>query len=234
MYYARRIFPALLCAVFAFVLSVAQTAQPPAAPAQAAAPSTQADEWAAGFEGAALDPSKWERFSFEGGNGGTFRVENGQLYMRGLTGARSGVRSKQRFSGERFIAEATLAKVGPALPDSERGGTVAGNAILAVLFDDAGRYRVEWILTSEGTFEAWAIVNGVSERLDNHKLKTRTPNPVLGIVRRGDEFLFMLNGEMGMQKTVKNLPKEFWLMLYGFGSSEVAWTAARVVTVKQN
>jgi len=34
----------------------------------------------------------------------------------------------------------------------------------------------------------------------------------------------MLNGQMGMQKTVKNLPRDFWVMLYGFGSSENDWS----------
>ena len=54
-----------------------------------------------------------------------------------------------------------------------------------------------------------------------------------GIVRRGDQVMFMLNGEPGMQQTIKNLPRGFWLMLYGFGTSENSWTSARVVTVKQ-
>jgi hypothetical protein len=102
-----------------------------------------------------------------------------------------------------------------------------------VLFDESGRNRVEWILTSEGVFEAWAIVDGVSSRIDNHKLGTKTPNPTIGIVRRGDDFLFMLNGQMGMQKTVKNLPHDFWVMLYGFGSSENDWSSVRVATMQQ-
>jgi hypothetical protein len=108
-----------------------------------------------------------------------------------------------------------------------------GDANLTVLFDDSGRNRVEWIYTSEGTFESWAVVNGQGERLDNRKLATKMHNPTLGIVRRGDEFLFMLNGQMGLQKTVKNLPQDFWLMLYGYGSSENNWSSARVVTAKR-
>jgi hypothetical protein len=190
-------------------------------------------EWIAGFEGDSLDTTKWERFTFEGGSGGTFKVENGQLRMRGVGGARSGVRTKQKFGGTRFIVEASLAKVGPALPEPGQGGLAPGIAVLTILFEDSGRNRVEWILTSEGTFEAWAVVNGQSERIDNRKLATKIPNPTLGIVRRGDEFLFMLNGQMGLQKTVKNLPNEFWVMLYGFGSSENNWSSVRVVTVKQ-
>jgi hypothetical protein len=197
-------------------------------PAQAAA-----DEWLANFDGTALDESKWERFSLEGGTGGTFKVEGGQLRLRCVSGSRSGVRTKQKFKADRFIVEAVLSKVGPALPESGRTGVPVGYANLTVLFDDSGRNRVEWILSSEGVFEAWAIVDGVSSRIDNHKLGTKTPGPTIGIVRRGDDFLFMLNGQMGLQKTVKNLPHDFWVMLYGYGSSENDWSSVRVVTMQQ-
>ena len=191
------------------------------------------EEWNAAFEGSSLDVEKWERFTFEGGSGGTFKLENGELRMRSVNGSRSGVRSKQKFTGDHFIVEATVAKVGAALPEPGSGGLTPGDANLTVLFDDSGRNRVEWIYTSEGTFEAWAVVNGQGERLDNRKLATKMHNPTLGIVRRGDEFLFMLNGQMGLQKTVKNLPQGFWLMLYGYGSSENDWSSARVVTTKR-
>ena len=50
-----------------------------AAPAQQAAPA--ALEWAGDFTGTALDESKWERFTFQGGSGGTFKVENGELVV---------------------------------------------------------------------------------------------------------------------------------------------------------
>jgi hypothetical protein len=202
------------------------------AQSSAGTPNPGVDEWTTTFEGNSLDTTKWERFTFEGGSGGTFKVEKGQLKLRGVNGARSGVRSKQRFSSDRFIVEGTVAKIGPAMPDPETGGLSPGRAILTVLFDDSGRNRVEWILTSEGTMEAWAIVNGQSERVDNRKLSTKTPNPVLGIVRRGDQFLFMLNGQIGLQTTVKNLPRDFWVMLYGYGSSENNWSAVRVATMK--
>ena len=191
------------------------------------------EEWNAAFEGSSLDAEKWERFTFEGGSGGTFKLENGELRMRSVNGSRSGVRSKQKFTGDHFIVEATVAKVGAALPEPGSGGLTPGDANLTVLFDDSGRNRVEWIYTSEGTFESWAVVNGQGERLDNRKLATKMHNPTLGIVRRGDEFLFMLNGQMGLQKTVKNLPQDFWLMLYGYGSSENNWSSARVVTTKR-
>ena len=220
---------AATCAALGLVPAITPLARMP--PSSQAQPATV--EWTASFEGDSLDTTKLERFTFEGGSGGTFKVENGQLRMRGVGGARSGVRTKQKFSGTRFIVEASLAKVGPALPDPGQGGLALGTAVLTILFEDSGRKRVEWILTNEGTFEAWAVVNGQAERIDNRKLATKIPNPTLGIVRRGDEFLFMLNGQMGLQKTVKNLPNEFWVMLYGFGSSENNWSSVRVVTVKQ-
>ena len=83
-------------------------------------------------------------------------------------------------------------------------------------------------------------MDGRGERLDNRKLGTKLKNPVLGVVRRGDEFLFVLNGpdspeeaaQVGLQKTIKNLPRTFRVMLYGFGSSENDWDAVRVVTLK--
>jgi hypothetical protein len=100
------------------------------------------------------------------------------------------------------------------------------------MFDGSGRNRIEWLLTSEGTFEAWAVVDGKSERLDNRKLGTKIKNPTLAIVRRGDEFLFMLNGQEGLSKTLKNMPRNFRVMLYGFGSSENNWDSVRIVTAK--
>jgi len=213
---------ALLACCAAIVLGQTSPASPPSA-----------EEWLASFDGTALDESKWERFSLEGGTGGTFKVEGGQLHLRSVSGSRSGVRTKQKFKADRFIVEATLARVGLALPESGKTGVPVGYANLTVLFDDSGRNRIEWILSSEGVFEAWAIVDGISSRIDNHKLGTKTPSPTVGIVRRGDDFLFMLNGQTGMQKAVKNLPRDFWVMLYGYGSSENDWSSVRVVTMQQ-
>jgi hypothetical protein len=192
------------------------------------------DEWADDFEGKSLDQSRWERFTFEGASGGKIEVKDGQLRQRGMGGSRFGVRSKPAFTGERFIVEATVAKVGAGLPEEGQKSLPLGFATIAIMFDSTGRNRIEWILTSEGTFEAWSIVDGRGERLDNRKLGTKTEHPVLGIVRRGDEFFFMLNGEPGLQKSIKNLPRSFHVMLYGFGTSENNWESVRVVTPKQS
>jgi hypothetical protein len=214
--------------LFILLGSMQHSAQAQEQPANAPA----VNEWTDTFDGAALDPQKWELHSLEGGNG-KVEVKEGQLRMRGQNGWRAGVRTKQSFSGDRFIVEGTIARVGRALPDPASNVLPIGNAILTILFDGAGRNRIEWILTSEGTFEAWSVVDGRGERLDNQKLGTKLKNPTLGIVRKGDEFHFMLNGQEGLRKTIKNLPRTFHLMLYGFGSSENDWDSVRVVTVKQ-
>jgi hypothetical protein len=188
-------------------------------------------EWGDNFDGASLDTTKWEVFNFEGG-AGKVEVKDGQLQMRGHAGSRAGVRSKPAFTADRFIVEATIARVGSAMPEPNSGALPIGNAILTILFDASGRNRIEWLLTSEGTFEAWSVVDGRGERLDNRKLGTKAKNPTIGIVRRGDEFLFMLNGEPGLQKSIKNLPRAFHVMLYGYSSSENNWDSVRVVTPK--
>lgn len=197
-------------------------------PTQQATPAI--DEWTDSFDGNRLDLEKWELHSLEGGNG-RVEVKDGHLRLRGHSGWRAGVRTKQTFSADRFIVEGTIAKVAPTLYDPNALAT--GNAILTILFDGSGRNRIEWILTSQGTFEAWSAIDGQGERLDNKKLGTKLKNPTLGIVRKGDEFHFMLNGEEGLRKTIRNLPRAFHVMLYGFGSSENNWDSVRVVTVKQ-
>jgi hypothetical protein len=142
------------------------------------------------------------------------------------------VRSRRTFTSDRFIFEATLTKAGMPLPGAGEKAGQLGHSVLAVMFDGSGRNRVEWVLTSEGQFEAWSIVDGRGERLDNRKLGTKLKDPVVGIVRRGDEFLFMLNGEEGLRKTIRNLPRTFHVMLYGNSSTENHWGAARVVAAK--
>lgn len=205
----------------------------------AAAQNTSAyQQWGDTFDGDKLDETKWERFSFEGA-GGKLEVKDGQLRLRSMSGSRAGVRSKESFSGD-FSVEARVAKVGPQQPEAGRRGSDLGFAALTILFDGAGRNRIEWIFTSEGTFEAWSVVDGQSERLDNRKLGTKLKTPVIAIVRRGDEFLFVLNApdsppqaaQVGLQKTIKNLPRSFRVMLYGFGTSENNWEEVRVITKK--
>ncbi|HEY9403597.1 MAG TPA: hypothetical protein VIQ24_13110 [Pyrinomonadaceae bacterium] len=211
-----------LCAAFAL-------AQAGATPAPQQQP--QVEEWSDNFDGQQLDADKWERFSFEGTSGGKLKVEEGQLRMRGMNGSRSGVRSKQSFTSDRFIFEGTIMKVDSLLPAPGQKDSL-GTAVLAVMFDGSGRNRIEWVLTSEKTLEAWAVVDGAGERLDNRKLGTKLKNPTLGIVRRGDEFLFMLNGQEGLSKTIKNMPRSFRIMLYGWSSAENDWDSVRVVTAK--
>ena len=215
------------------MLASASAQEPANSPTQTQTSQAQpgVEEWSDGFDGDSLNASKWELFNFAGGNG-KVEVKDGQLRMRGQSGARAGVRSKPAFTGERFIVEGTIAKVGEAMPDLTTNRLPIGNAILTILFDGSGRNRIEWLLTSEGTMEAWSVVDGRGERLDNRKLGTKLKNPTLGIVRRGDEYLFMLDGQEGLRKTIKNLPRSFHVMLYGFSSSENNWDSVRVVTVK--
>ena len=226
-----RLFLIALVIVLAAVASPAQE-RSGSAPAPSSKPPA-VDEWGDDFNGMELDQTKWERFTFEGGNGGTLKVEGGQLRMRGVSGARSGVRSTKTFTGDHFVINAVLAKVGAGLPEPGQSATPPGNAILTVLFDSSGRNRIEWILTSEGIFEAWSMIDGRGERLDSRNLATKVINPTLSIARRGDEYLFALNGQVGLQKTIKNLPRGFHVMLYGYGSSENNWDSVQVLMTKK-
>jgi len=228
--FKRRVLLPLTIGIIASLCSLPQTVRS-RSQSQKAAPAV--DEWGDDFNGKELDQTKWERFTFEGGSGGTLKVEDGQLRMRGVSGARSGVRSTKTFTGDHFVINAVLAKVGAALPEPGQSGAWPGNAIVTVLFDSSGRNRIEWILSSEGIFEAWVIVDGRGERLDNRNLATKAPNPTLSIARRGDEYLFALNGQVGLQKVVKNLPRGFHVMLYGYGSSENNWDSVQVLMSKK-
>jgi hypothetical protein len=229
---ARSFFIAVMICAAASV-ALAQESAPSPTPAAKTPAAPAVDEWGDDFNGQELDQSKWERFTFEGGNGGTFKVGEGQLQMRGVSGARSGVRSKQAFTGDHFVINATLAKVGAALPESGMSSTPRGNAILTALFDSSGRNRIEWILTSDGTFEAWVMVDGRGERIDSRNLGTKAASPTLSIARRGDDYFFALNGQVGLQKSIKNLPRTFRVMLYGYGSSENNWDSVKVVVPKK-
>jgi len=124
--------------------------------AGAARQQPQADEWADNFDGDAIDEARWERHSFEGTSGGKVEVKGGRLLMRGHSGSRAGLRSRREFAGDRFIFEGTLTRVTPQVIEPGKKGSDLGFGVLCVLFDGSGRNRVEWVLTSEHTFEAWA------------------------------------------------------------------------------
>jgi len=147
----RRFLSALIVGIIALLCGPTYSARSQSQ-SQKAAPAV--DEWGDDFNGSELDQTRWERFTFEGGSGGTLKVEGGQLRMRGVSGSRSGVRSTKTFTGDHFVINAVLAKVGAALPEPGQSGAWPGNAIVTVLFDSSGRNRIEWILLSEGVFEA--------------------------------------------------------------------------------
>ena len=161
------------------------------------------DEWGDDFNGEQLDETKWEPYTFEGGGGGKIQVKDNELRMRGDGGSRSGVRSKQSFHGDRFYVEAVLVKVGMRTPQPGEEAFPPGFAILTVLFDGSPTNRLEWILRSDGNFEAWQSVDGRMIRVDNGKLATRQKMPKLGIARRGEKIYFMLNREVGLESTIR-------------------------------
>lgn len=191
------------------------------------------DEWRDDFEGDKLDEAKWEPFTFEGGSGGKIEIKDKQLRMRGTGESRSGVRTKQTFQGERFYVEGAVAKVGPRAPRPGEGAFPAGYAIVTVLFDGNATNRIEWLLRSDGILEAWQSIDGRLTRIDRGNLATKEKTPQLGIARRGEKLYFMLNREVGLESTVRGLPLNFRVMLYGFGSSENNWESVAVQTLKQ-
>lgn len=225
----------MLLTIFAGITSFAQqpTGQNPPSTTQTQIPQVAVNEWADDFDGDQLDEAKWEVYTFEGGGSTKVEVKDKLLKMRGAGASRSGVRSKQTFNGDRFYVEAALAKVGGQLPQPGAEAHMPGFAILTVLFDGTSTNRIEWILRSDGMFEAWTMLDGKSERIDNRKLGTKEKSPHLGIARRGDQIFFMLNREVGLQQTIRNLPLNFKVMLYGFGSTENHWDSIYVQTAKK-
>ncbi len=200
----------------------------------------QFEEWTDDFTGDKLDESKWEKFTFEGGSGGKLQVKDGTVQIRSANRTRAGIRTKNSFTGDRFAVEGRLSKVGASFPEAGDKISTLGFGTLTILFDGSGRNRIEWMLTSDGTLEAWSVVDSRGERLDNKKLATKMKNPVLLIGRKGDEFSFYLNdakgapqdAQLALKTTIKNLPKSFHVMLYGYGSSENNWDGVRVVVPK--
>jgi len=183
------------------------------------------DQWDDNFDGSALSP-RWEKFSFEGPSAAKVEVKDGTLSIRGVENGRAGIRSSQTLHSDRFIFEAVLAGLPKALHQP------TGFASLAVLFDSSGQNRIEWILRSDGMFEAWYVKDGRGERLDNSRMATKESKPALAIVRRGDVVMFVLNGEIGIQRNFPAMPRDFTVMLYGWGNSESYWDSVRLVTAK--
>src|SRR5512138_2249028 len=92
-----------LLSLFFVCFSLPASAQPSQQPASPSGqqPAMAADQWVDNFDGKTLDEAKWERFSFEGGSGGKLKIEDGELRMRGMSGSRSGVRSKPTWTADR-------------------------------------------------------------------------------------------------------------------------------------
>jgi hypothetical protein len=201
--------------------------------APAAGAADAATVWSDDFNGSALNESKWEQYTFEGGGGLKVEVKNGQLKLHGSGASRSGVRSKEAFNSNDFYVEATAIKPNTRTPQAGEGGFPPGFAILTVLFNGRADKRIEWILTSDGQLQAWATINDRLERLDNTQLGTREKTPKLGIARRGDQILFLINRQVGLQRSIASLPTSFKVMLYGFGSTQNDWDGVLVQTTKQ-
>ena len=219
-------------AAVATLLAACLTAagQQPAQEAQGA--QAPVEEWKDDFDGDRLDEAKWEKYTFAGG-GGRAEVKEKQLRLRGGEDSRSGVRSRQTFAGERFFVQAQLAGVGERAPQQGEQGMQAGTAILTVLFGGSTNNRVEWLLRSDGLFEAWVAVDGRMERIDKRNLATKAKSLWLGIGRRGDQLYFMVNDKVALEHTQRALPPTFRVMLYGFGTTENNWDSVSVQTLKQ-
>lgn len=219
-----RVLAAVLMLLAACGNTVAQQQPSPAQPA--------VDEWRDDFDGDKLDETKWERYTFEGG-GGKAEVKEKHLRLRGGEGSRSGVRSRQSFNGERFFVQAALAKVGERAPQEGEQGMQAGTAVLTILLGGSTTNRIEWLLRSDGFFEAWVSVDGRMERIDNRKLATKAKSLWLGVGRKGDQLYFMVNDKVALEHTQRGLTSGFKVMLYGFGTSENNWDSVSVQTLKQ-
>lgn len=227
---------AAVAVIIAASLSTAGQQQPaptqgaPGAATQGAQPAIE--EWKDDFDSERLDETKWERYTFEGG-GGKAEIKEKQLRTRGSEDSRSGVRSRKTFSGERFFVQAQLTKVSQRAPQPNEQGMQAGTAILTVMFGGSSSNRIEWLLRSDGIFEAWLNVDGRMERIDNRQLATKAKSMWLGIGRRGDQIFLMVNDKVALERKVRGLGSNFKVMLYGFGTTETSWDAITVQTMQQ-
>ncbi len=221
---SRHFGAALISLVVALAFVPARAQDAPAAP--------QVEEWGDEFDGDTLDEAKWEPYTFEEG-AAKISVAEKQLRLRGAGASRGGVRSKPTFHSDRFYVEASLAKVADRLPEAGESANPPGFAIVTVLFNGNPANRIEWLLRSDGRFEAWQATDGRMARLDNGKLATKEKTPRLGIARKGDQVFFMLNREVGLEKTLRGLSSDFKVMVYGFGNTENSWDSVYVQTLKQ-
>lgn len=220
-------------AAAAVILAVTSSAAARQQPAQAQGAQPAVEEWKDDFDGDKLDEAKWERYTFEGGGGGKVEVREKQLRMRGGEGSRSGVRSKQSFTGDRFFVQAHVTKVGERAPQPGEQGMQAGTGILTVLFGGSTNNRIEWLLRSDGIFEAWVSVDGRMERIDNRQLGTKAKSLWLGVGRKGDQIFLMVNDKVALERQVRGMGSDFKVMLYGFGTTETSWDAVTVQTMKR-
>ncbi len=198
-------------------------AAPPSQNASAT-PPPGLQQWSDSFDGQTLDAGKWENFALAG-TPAKAQVGGGQLKLRGTANARAGIRSKTIFDGERLLAEATVVRTGTAAPP-------ASSATLAVLFDDAGKSRIEWTLTGDGKLEAYDYTKGEAERLEGVAAGAATATAKLGIARRGADFYFTLNDQVLLHRAVSGVPPTFRVMLYGSGAGEVIWDGAQLAVQK--
>ena len=113
-------------------------------------------------------------------------------------------------------------------PESEARELPRGYAILTLIFDDTGNNRIEWIMTNERIFEAWAMLGGRGTRLDLNNIGTKLTTPRLAIRRRGDEFTFLVNDQIALQRNLQGVPNAFRVMLYGFSTTQNDWDWVRV------
>lgn len=222
----------LVVAIIAAAIATQAQQNQSQAPAQSSGAQPAIEEWRDDFDADKLDETKWEPYSFAGG-GGKVEVKDKMLKMHGSADSRAGIRSKQTFRAERFYVEAALAKVGPRASQPGEESFQPGFAILAVLFDGNPANRLEWILRSDGKFEAWQSVDGRMTKVDNNNLATKEKNPRLGIARKDEKIFFMLNGQPGLESSVRGVSQNFKIMLYGFGSTENSWDSVSVQTLKQ-
>ena len=221
----------LLAAAALLAACLTAAAQQPA-PAQGQPAPPALDTWGDNFDGERLDESLWEPYTFAGA-GGKAEVKDKLLRLRGAGDSRAGVRSKKSFGGDRFYVEATLAKVTERAPQLGEQGMQLGTGVLTVLFDGKPENRIEWLLRSDGRFEAWVSIDGRIERLDKNNLGTKEKSPRLAIARRGEKIFFMLNGQVGLEHTLRRTWPSFKVMLYGFGTTENNWDSVVVQTIKQ-